>query len=26
VVPGNRESVNIVLRSSFDPLSKGALL
>jgi len=25
-VPGNRESVNIVLRTSFDPLPKGALL
>jgi hypothetical protein len=26
VVPGNRESVNTVLRTSFDPLSEGALL
>jgi len=26
VVPGNRESVNTVLRTSFDPLPKGALL
>jgi hypothetical protein len=26
VVPGNRESVNTVLRTSFDPISKGALL
>ena len=26
MVPGNRESVNTVLRTSFDPLSKGALL